>query len=159
MRTVTFLITVRSPEVVIRTAIIPPKCSRHGSSIRDVEIACTISVIRIVESTLSTRLDRRLLHLCVGTFVRTCVTLSHRWDSDSTLMYVLASTKELVPSENSGENVALEIFNQPRQVWIVLVELVKFGRRNTGETLLADRVLGLLLLEVDGTYNVCTDCI
>lgn len=64
-------------------------------------------------------------------------------------MYVLASTKELVPSENSGENVALEIFNQPRQVWIVLVELVKFGRRNTGEALLADRVLGLLLLEVE----------
>lgn len=42
-RTVTFLITVRSPEVVIRVAIIPPKYSRHESSIRDVEIACTIS--------------------------------------------------------------------------------------------------------------------
>lgn len=38
---VTFLITVRSPEVVIRSAIIPPsKYSRHESSIRDVEIAC-----------------------------------------------------------------------------------------------------------------------
>lgn len=40
---VTFLITVRSPEVVIRSAIIPPsKYSRHESSIRDVEIACGI---------------------------------------------------------------------------------------------------------------------
>jgi hypothetical protein len=38
---VTFLITVRSPEVVIRSAIISPsKYSRHESSIRDVEIAC-----------------------------------------------------------------------------------------------------------------------
>jgi len=35
---VTFLITVRSPEVVIRSAIIPPsKYSRHESSIRDVK--------------------------------------------------------------------------------------------------------------------------
>jgi hypothetical protein len=41
---VTFLITVRSPEVVIRSAIIPPsKYSRHESSIRDVEIACGAS--------------------------------------------------------------------------------------------------------------------
>lgn len=40
---VTFLITVRSPEVVIRSAIIPPsKYSRHESSIRDVEIACAV---------------------------------------------------------------------------------------------------------------------
>ncbi|KYM83876.1 hypothetical protein ALC53_05736 [Atta colombica] len=40
---VTFVIIVRSPEVVIRSAIIPPsKYSRHESSIRDVEIACGI---------------------------------------------------------------------------------------------------------------------
>lgn len=58
---VTFLITVRSPEVVIRSAIIPPsKYSRHESSIRDVEIACGIRGYLSARCTTYTYVDPRL---------------------------------------------------------------------------------------------------
>lgn len=58
---VTFLITVRSPEVVIRSAIIPPsKYSRHESSIRDVEIACGIRGYLSAGCTTYTYVDPRL---------------------------------------------------------------------------------------------------